>query len=382
MHQTFHPAAALRYRPLELKAAHHLLRGMLEEPDNLFGNLRRMAGETIISVTYGIDVLPKNDPYIATAENAIQPLFVAAIPGTFLVDTFPWLKYVPDWMPFAGFKRKAKEWRKLAMAMVENPYKAGKEKIERGHITPSFLAYSLAAMDENHDIAYQEEVIKNTAGALYTAGSDTTISAVASCVLGLILHPDVLKKAQAEIDAVVGLNQLPDFDDFDSLPFITAIVKETMRWRDIVPIAVPHLLTVDDVYKGYRLPAGSIVIPNAWAMLHDETVYPEPFEFKPERFMKDGQINPDVRDPDHAVFGFGRRICPGRYMAFASAWIAVALLIAAFDMKKAVDENGETVEPAQEYLSSLVVLPAPFKCTIKPRSKQAEDLIHAANLEF
>jgi hypothetical protein len=148
-----------------------------------------MAGETIISVTYGIDVLPKNDPYIATAENAIQPLFIAAIPGTFLVDTFPWLKYVPDWMPFAGFKRKAKEWRKLAMAMVENPYKAGKEKIvstgvtlsyrltvphhnficqERGDITPSFLAYSLAAMNENHDIAYQEDVIKNTAGTLYT----------------------------------------------------------------------------------------------------------------------------------------------------------------------------------------------------------------------
>jgi len=125
------------------------------------------------------------------------------------------------------------------------------------------------------------------------------------------------------------------------------------------------------------------VIPNAWAMLHDETVYPEPFEFKPERFMNDGQINPAVRDPDHAVFGFGRRICPGRYMAFASAWIAVASLIAVFDMKKAVDENGETIEPTQEYLSSLVVLPVPFKCAIKPRSKQAEDLIHAtANLEF
>src|ERR1700733_11056746 len=90
--------------------------------------------------------------------------------------------------------------------------------------------------------------------------------------------------------------------------------------------AIPHLLTVDDVYKGYRLPAGSIVVPNAWfvtntliignhnrrclatrAMLHDETVYPEPFEFKPERFMKDGQLDPSVRDPDHAVFGFGRR---------------------------------------------------------------------------
>ena len=152
-----------------------------------------MTGETIISVTYGIDVLPKNDPYIATAESAIQPLFIAAIPGTFLVDTFPWLKYVPDWMPFAGFKRKAKVWRKLAMAMIENPYKVGKEKIvstkywtlscrltishhnficqERGDITPSFLSYSLADMNQNHDIAYQEEVIKNTAGTLYTGGS-------------------------------------------------------------------------------------------------------------------------------------------------------------------------------------------------------------------
>ncbi|KAF8218523.1 cytochrome P450, partial [Tricholoma matsutake] len=176
------------------------------------------------------------------------------------------------------------------------------------------------------------------------------------------------------IDAVVGLKQLPDFDDFDSLPYITAIAKETLRWRDITPIAVPHLLTADDVYKGYRLPAGTIVIPNAWAMLHDEKVYPEPFEFKPERFMKDGKLDPSIRDPAHAAFGFGRRICPARYMAFSAIWIAIASLIAAFDIKKAVDENGEVIEPSQEYLSALVVMPLPFKCSIKPRSWQAEAL--------
>jgi hypothetical protein len=89
----------------------------------------RMAGETIISVTYGVDVLPKDDPYIATAEKGVHPLAAAAVPGTFLVDTFPWLKYVPDWMPFAGFKRKAKEWRKLALAMIEMPFEAGKRNI-------------------------------------------------------------------------------------------------------------------------------------------------------------------------------------------------------------------------------------------------------------
>ena len=130
---------------------------MLEEPDNLFGNLRqcasiyllyqylndysllgcRMAGETILSITYGIDVLPKDDPYISLAEKAIHPMLVAAVPGTFLVDALPWLKYVPEWMPFAGFKRKAKEWRKLAMDMLEIPYKVGKQKIVSPIVTES-----------------------------------------------------------------------------------------------------------------------------------------------------------------------------------------------------------------------------------------------------
>ncbi|KAF8231005.1 cytochrome P450 [Tricholoma matsutake] len=379
MHQTFHQTASMRFRPLELKAVHGLLRHMLEDPDDLIGHLWQMAGETIISIAYGLDVLPKDDPYVSIAEKCVHSLVVAAIPGTFLVDTFPWLKYVPDWMPLAHFKCKAKEWQKLALTMVEMPFEAGKRKLESGQVMPSFLSYSLENMDETRDITYQTEVIKGIAGAMYTAGSETTMSAIASCVLGLVTHPEVLEKTQAEIDAIVGLKQLPDFDDFDSLPYITAIAKETLRWRDITQIAIPHLLTADDVYKGYRLPTGTIVIPNAWAMLHDEKVYPEPFEFKPERFMKDGKLDLSIRDPVHAAFGFGRQIFPGRYMAFSAIWIAIALLIAAFDIKKAVDENGKVIEPSQEYLSMLVVMPLPFKCSIKPRSWQAEGLIRATN---
>lgn len=99
--------------------------------------------------------------------------------------------------------------------------------------------------------------------------------------MGLLDKPDVLKRAQAELDAVIKPGHLPDFEDEESLPFITAIVKETLRWRDVVPIggsvltpigkqlimnytAIPRLLDYDDEYKGYRIPAGSIIIPNAW----------------------------------------------------------------------------------------------------------------------
>ncbi|KAF8884004.1 cytochrome P450 [Infundibulicybe gibba] len=377
MHQAFHPTAARRFHPHEIRATHNLLRRLLDDPNDYMVHLRHMAGSTIMSIAYGLDVLPKDDPYIATAERAVHPMVAAAVPGTFLVDSFPFLKYVPEWMPGAGFQKKAKEWRKLSQAMVEAPFRAAMAKIDNGEATPSFVSYNMQCIDEDGDVDYQKSVIQSTAGALYTAGSDTTVSAIASCILGLLENPDVQRKAQQEIDSVVGHGHLPDFEDEPSLPFITAIVKETMRWRDVVPIAIPHLLEVDDVYKGYRIPAGTICIPNAWAMLHDETIYPDPFSFRPERFMKDGNINPEVRDPAHATFGFGRRICPGRYMAYSAIWIAIASILAVFDIEKITDENGNIIEPSHEYISALICMPLPFKCSIKPRSKEAEVLIRA-----
>lgn len=88
-----------------------------------------MAGETILSVAYGLDIKPKDDPYIQTAERGVHPLVAAAVPGAFLVDMLPILKYVPEWMPGAGFQKKAREWARLAMTMVDMPYEACKERI-------------------------------------------------------------------------------------------------------------------------------------------------------------------------------------------------------------------------------------------------------------
>lgn len=84
-----------------------------------------------MSIVYGIEVLPENDPYLRLVEEAVQPLIIASIPGAFLVDMLPILKVVPDWMPFASFKRKAKEWRNLARAMVEVPFEATKRNMVR-----------------------------------------------------------------------------------------------------------------------------------------------------------------------------------------------------------------------------------------------------------
>ncbi|KIL63723.1 hypothetical protein M378DRAFT_186940 [Amanita muscaria Koide BX008] len=377
MHQVFNPTNAEVLHPHLLKCTHKFLRRFLEKPGEVMGHLRHLAGETIISYTYGLDTQGENDPYLKLSEEGVRAFSSAAVPGAFLVDSIPILRHVPEWFPGAGFKKKAKEWRVVLQTMVEKPFRAAMDRIESGTFSSSFVSECYSQIDEK-DSAGQEYIIKSTAATLYGAGSSTTAVAIANCILALLKYPDILRRAQEQIDSVVPFGDLPTFKHQDQLPLITAICMESMRWRDVTPLAVPHLLTQDDVYKGYRLPKGSIVVANSWAMLHDETLYHDPFEFKPDRFLKDGQINKAVRDPAFATFGFGRRICPGRFMALSSIWIAVASLIATCDIANLVDANGNVIETKPEYESTtLAKKPKAFTCSIKPRTKKHEKAIFA-----
>ncbi|KAF7359221.1 hypothetical protein MSAN_01264200 [Mycena sanguinolenta] len=377
-HEVFNQVAAQTFRPKEKEVANELLNDFLERPDHdPLDHLRHMAAKIVISIAYGIDVLPENDPYVDWADKAVEGLVTAIVPGRFLVDSFPFLKYVPEWVPGAGFQRRAREWRRLARGMLEKPFAAARQRIASGTAPRSFTMDGLKMVEGADNKVYMEQVVQATAGTMYTAGTGTTVSAIGTFILSMLANPEAQKKAQAEIDAVVGTDRLPDWEDEAKMPYLTAVIKESLRWRNVTPIAIPHFLPVEDEYKGYRLPAGSIVMPNTWAILHDEEMYPDPYSFKPERYLLDGKPNPAVMDPD-MVFGFGRRICPGRHMAMSSVWITIARILAAFDITKAVDEKGQVIEPTYEYFAGLVVQPLPFKCSIKPRSEKAAALIKAS----
>lgn len=84
----------------------------------------------------------------------------------------------------------------------------------------------------------------------------------------MALNPDVQRKAQEELDRVIGPNKLPTFADRENLPYIDAVVKETLRWHPVGPIGLPHMTTADDIYEGYRIPKGSIILPNIWYVSH------------------------------------------------------------------------------------------------------------------
>jgi len=224
----------------------------------------------------------------------------------------------------------------------------------------------------------QEEIVGVTMGSMYSAGSDTTVSATYSLFLALVLFPQVQRRAQAELDAVIGRDRLPTCDDRPRLPYIEALCKELMRWHMVTPMGLPHSSSRDDVYRGFFIPKGSIMVANAWAILHDPEIYPDPEEFRPERFLnEDGSIQDD---PTLAlVFGIGKRICPGRHFVDATLFIVTASVLSAFNVTKAKDENGIEipVNAAVTVLSGIVVYPEKFACSIVPRDKVAEDLISA-----
>ncbi|KAF7345632.1 Cytochrome P450 [Mycena venus] len=383
LHEAFNIGAVKQFYPQELAATHELLRRLLRDPSDIMSHFRQMTGALMMDVTYGIDVRSSDDPYIRIAEEAMHGLSVASVPGAFLVDTVPALKCIPDWFPGAGFKSTAKQWRKVTRDLLETPFFETKQAITAGTARASFTSLNLRSLDNpavsGKTRKSQEAVVKAAAANMYAAGADTTVSALGTFVLAMLANPGAQKKAQAEIDSVVGVGHLPDFADESALPYVSAIVKEVLRWRNVTPIAIPHYLAVDDDYRGYRIPAGSIVIGNAWAILHDEIMYPDPHSFKPERFLLDGKLNPVIRDPETVAFGFGRRICPGRHMATSSLWITIASILATLDINKAIDENGEVVEPTYEYFPGLVSSPLPFKCSITPRSVQAAEIIQATS---
>ncbi|KAF8975308.1 cytochrome P450 [Cyathus striatus] len=237
MHQQFNAADVKDFRPRQIIAARRLLKRLLNGPDNIVKEMQQMSGEIILSIIYGINVQSSNDPYIDMAETGVQPILEASVPGAFLVDTFPLLKYVPTWFPGAEFKCKAREWRKLARKMVDVPFEETKEAINSGVANPSFVMKCLdniVNVDKNKNV-YEEDV-RSVAGTAYQAGSDTVAATLAYCILVLLEHPRIAKKAQQEIDSAVLPGNFPDFHDEESLPYTTAIMKEILRWQVIAPI--------------------------------------------------------------------------------------------------------------------------------------------------
>ncbi|KAF8999394.1 cytochrome P450 [Cyathus striatus] len=322
------------YRPVLMRFVRTLQLGLLESPDDFFEHVVHMSGGFALALGYGIKIEHINDPYIQFSRDTLGEGLRAGVPGKYLVDTIPLLKHVPEWMPGAGFKRKAKILYKGSQEFRNGPFREGQKELAAGTGTPSFLSMAMEELPEYKDQERALDAIKDVASMFYSGGSDTSVSAVYTFILMMARLPEIQRKVRQEIDSVVGDQHLPSFEDEINLPYLSAVLMEVLRWHPPIPMGIPHFLDEDDTYKGYYMPKGSTVVGNCWAMSRNENDYPDPYTFNPDRFLKNGELDRSIRDPGTIVFGFGRRVCPGSHIAWSTLWYTAVSLLSLFEIGK------------------------------------------------
>ncbi|KAL4789294.1 cytochrome P450 [Aspergillus venezuelensis] len=369
-----------QFNTLQEVEVRRLLLRVLETPGDLVRHIRTETGAVILKIAYGYNINPRGpDPLVSLANEALENFSVAGTPGVWIVDAVPILKYLPSWLPGAGFKRTAAKWRNNLITTIEKPYLLVQRQMKEGNYPDSYLSNLLKEARGGTLTAEEEKVIEWSAGSLYTGGADTTVSTLSTFFLAMSLYPGIQKEAQQELDAVLGPATLPTFADRPKLPYIEALVKEALRWHPVAPMGIPHMCTQDDIYEGSRIPRGAIVMANIWAFTHDAKVYPNPEVFDPDRFLSFTGKEPQP-DPHNLTFGFGRRICPGRILADSTIFMSIAQALAVFDIRPQEDESGKDSVRA-EFLPGVISHPVPFKLKITPRSKEHEELVRRIEVE-
>ncbi|QRV84776.1 cytochrome P450 family protein [Ceratobasidium sp. AG-Ba] len=386
LHDGLSIKAMQTWQPSQEREALKFVQRLLDTPEDFLAHIRQTAGATVVKITYGHTVIDASDQYIRAAERAMRSISAVVTPGAFMVDIFPWLRYVP-WAPF---KKLAAESRKYVTDLADVPMEYVRKQMSIGG-EQSLASKWLETPSDKEDHEY---IVKWAAASLYAGGADTTVSAMLTFIVAMLHNPSVQLKAQSEISDLLP-NRLPSFSDRENLPYVEAVYQEVLRWQPVTPLGVAHTYTGDksDAYNGMRIPVGSMVISNIWAMLHDPSTYKDPERFNPERFL-----GPEPEyNPEKIAFGFGRRICPGINVAHSSLWISIALMLAAFNIVPIVDDDGKEVLPSLEYSNETVrqvcygmcnayaflthlsvywfSYPPPFKCNITPRSDRIRQMV-------
>ena len=229
-------------------------------------------------------------------------------------------------------------------------------------------------------------------------GGETTSSTLLWWLLAMITYPEVQNQAHAELDEVVGNARPPTFADLPSLPYIRAMVKETLRWSLTVPFGIPHASSADDWYEGMFIPKGTICLQNMRLINSEPDLFGTNGErFDPARYLDENrQVKVlDGMEEGHVSFGFGRRICPGRYVAEDTLEIDIVTLLWAmrFERPEGVQAESDVRTIVNGSVTAYVVFacslfrflltrwhsrPVPFEYKAIPRFAEAEDMLKEA----
>ncbi|KAF2099887.1 cytochrome P450 [Rhizodiscina lignyota] len=389
LHQALNPQALRLYKPTQEAEATRLLNALLINPRNWVKEIERFTSSIVFCVAYGhrIDTLKAR-----VIKDRFKFMHFQAglnVPGKYLAESFPILSKVPAFL--APWKKEIQDMgREEGEANLEllEMVKAEIAKAEaegKPESIPDSFTRLLLEMRKKEPIPLSEKHFSYVPASLFGAGSDTTASTLCSAFLGLVTHPEVLKAAQAELDSVIGPSRTPTFEDEPNLPYIRALIKETLRWRPVGVLGgTPHASSEADVWNGYHIPASTTLIGCSWAINLNDEYYPNPHHYDPVRFLSDSERvemgigkQPYVGEKEHPAktghssFGWGRRLCPGEGLAANNLFIALSKILWAYDI---LPIEGRTYD-IWDYTEGFNVRPKNFDCIVRLRSEQHKNVL-------
>ncbi|KAK3620601.1 hypothetical protein LTR56_023314 [Elasticomyces elasticus] len=368
-----------RYRGFQNDESKLVAYDILRSPDQYVAHYERYAASVVSIIGFNRRVSSIEDPIITEVIAVMQKAAELNVPGKefpMLFETFPWLaRLSPRLFPwiFKGLGRRRRG-QEFFYTLAEEAHQKD----------PDQACYINDLFKEQSKYNLQKKEISSLAGNLFGAGSDTSSSTLITFTLACCAFPEVLPKVWEELDRVVGPHRSPSWEDESKLVYTKVFTKEVFRWRSVAIIGgQPHAPVSDDEWNGYHIPKGTWTQGNVWSIHHNEKDFPDPDRFNPDRYMKD---SPDARpfpnEKGYMTFGWGRRVCSGQGLAEQGIFITVARMLWAFNIQKALDEQGKEI-PVDifSYTDGLNWRPQPFKCRFKVRSPEIRAAIEREGIQ-
>ncbi|EXJ90176.1 hypothetical protein A1O3_03245 [Capronia epimyces CBS 606.96] len=350
-----------------------LLNDLVQDPENFYKYVRRVTSSIACILVFGQRGKTYENfwgHHRLTTRQFGEALEPGANPP---VDELPILKYFPG-----RWKTRARH----AATVMHDIWTEARDRVNerraRGDHRQSLADRLLTEYSEKGGCPMSDHALTKLFGELVEGGAETTSSSMLTMIFSVARNPWVQKKAQVEIDALCGADRMPEWADFDKLPYINCIVKEGMRWRPAIATGIPHCVTEDDYYQGMLIPKDSTIFIPIWALHHSERYgYADPHAFNPDRYLNHPKLandyagSPDHNQRDHYGYGAGRRMCPGIHLAERNQWRITAKILWAFEISEPTDpKTGEVLHLDPEaFTEGLLHAPKPYKVVLKPRSE-------------
>ncbi|KZV53588.1 geraniol 8-hydroxylase-like [Dorcoceras hygrometricum] len=305
----------------------------------------------LTSTLFSRDLSPLDSGPEATHDGVMEIVkaLIKGVSTANVADYFPIFKFVDP----QGIKRRAKAYVGKMFAILDDIIS---QRLQARWSLSMDSALSNDILDVLLDLSESDQLpqnqIKHLLMDLILAGTEATATTVEWTMAELIRNPTKMAKARHELQTLIGHDKQVQESDISSLPYLNAVVKESMRLHPIGPLLIPHKAETDVEMCGYLIPKNASVMVNVWAIGRDPSIWHDPERFEPERFF-DRKIEFKGHDFELIPFGSGRRICPGMTLADRMVHLVVANMIHDFDWKLEGGMKPEELDLNENFTFSL-----------------------------